>query len=171
MEPALLTAPEIVALMRQAVPPGKETLDDPSLTRLRELTGELLEAKPDAQQDMRGSWPSANGPCRCRTTSWTPGCAARPWSWWAHRLHRFQRSQQVEIHVQAPVSVGRGVTDGYPRLPGAEYLQADIRDRARSPCSVRSGRMWCSTWPRSVSRAGRARVHRTLSTTCWAPRT
>ena len=47
----MLTAPEIVALMRQAVPPGRETLDDASLTRLRELTRALLEAKPDAQQE------------------------------------------------------------------------------------------------------------------------
>ena len=129
----MLTAPEIVALMRQAVPPGRETLDDASLTRLQELTRALLEAKPDAQQEyarflaiseralplpddeldawLRGKTVVVVGGTGCIGSN---------------------LMQQVEIRCpKRLVSVGRGVTDRYPRLPGAEYLQADIRDRQR----------------------------------------
>ena len=36
------------------------------------------------------------------------------------------------------VSVSRGITQGWPRLPGAEYVQADIRDPI-SFCRLRPG--------------------------------
>lgn len=129
----MLSAPEIVALMRQAVPPGRETLDDASLTRLQELTRALLEAKPDAQQeytrflaiseralplpdDELDAWLRGKTVVVVGGT----GCIGS------------KLMQQVEIRCpKRLVSVGRGVTDGYPRLPGAEYQQADIRDRAR----------------------------------------
>ena len=129
----MLTAPEIVALMRQAVPPGRETLDDASLTRLQELTRALLEAKPDAQQeyarflaiseralplpdDELDAWLRGKTVVVVGGT----GCIGS------------KLMQQVEIRCpKRLVSVGRGVTDRYPRLPGAEYLQADIRDRQR----------------------------------------
>ena len=129
----MLTAPEIVALMRQAVPPGRETLDDASLTRLRDLTRALLEAKPDAQQeyarflaiseralplpdDELDAWLRGKTVVVVGGT----GCIGS------------KLMQQVEIRCpKRLVSVGRGITDRYPRLPGAEYVQADIRDRQR----------------------------------------
>jgi FlaA1/EpsC-like NDP-sugar epimerase len=129
----VLSAPEIVALMRQAVPPGQETLDDASLTRLQELTRALIEAKPDAQQEYarflaiseRGlplpddeldAWLRGKSVIVVGGT----GCIGST------------LMEQVEIRCpKRLVSVGRGVTAGYPRLPGAEYLQADIRDRRR----------------------------------------
>jgi nucleoside-diphosphate-sugar epimerase len=129
----VLTAPEIVALMRQAVPPGRETLDDTSLTQLRELTRALLEAKPDAQQeyarflaiseralplpdDELDAWLDGKTVVVVGGT----GCIGS------------KLMQQVEIRgPKRLVSVGRGVTDRYPRLDGAQYLQADIRDRPR----------------------------------------
>jgi nucleoside-diphosphate-sugar epimerase len=129
----VLTAPEIVALMRQAVPPGRETLDDTSLTQLRELTRALLEAKPDAQQeyarflaiseralplpdDELDAWLDGKTVVVVGGT----GCIGS------------KLMQQVEIRgPKRLVSVGRGVTDRYPRLDGAQYLQADIRDRQR----------------------------------------
>lgn len=129
----MLTAPEIVALMRQAVPPGRETLDDASLTQLRDLTRALLEAKPDAQQeyarflaiseralplpdDELDTWLRGKTVVVVGGT----GCIGS------------KLMQQVEIRCpKRLVSVGRGITDRYPRLPGAEYVQADIRDRQR----------------------------------------
>jgi len=129
----LLTAPEIVALMRQAVPPGRETLDDASLTQLQGLTRALLEAKPDAQQeyarflaiseralplpdDELDAWLDGKTVVVVGGT----GCIGS------------KLMQQVEIRCpERLVSVGRGVTDRYPRLPGAHYPQADIRDRER----------------------------------------
>jgi hypothetical protein len=129
----VLTAPEIVALMRQAVPPGRETLDDASLTQLRDLTRALLEAKPDAQQeyarflaiseralplpdDELDAWLRGKTVVVVGGT----GCIGS------------KLMQQVEIRCpKRLVSVGRGITDRYPRLPGAEYVQADIRDRQR----------------------------------------
>ena len=129
----MLTAPEIVALMRQAVPPGRETLDDASLTQLRDLTRALLEAKPDAQQeyarflaiseralplpdDELDAWLRGKTVVVVGGT----GCIGS------------KLMQQVEIRCpKRLVSVGRGITDRYPRLPGAEYVQADIRDRQR----------------------------------------
>ena len=127
----MLTAPEIVALMRQAVPPGRETLDDASLTRLRELTRALLEAKPDAQQeyarflaiseralplpeDELDAWLRGKTVVVVGGT----GCIGS------------KLMQQVEIRgPKRLVSVGRGVTDRYPRLDGAQYLQADSLHR------------------------------------------
>ena len=129
----MLTAPEIVALMRQAVPPGRETLDDASLTRLRELTRALLEAKPDAQQEY------------ARFLAISERALPLP----EEELDAWLRGKTVvvvggtgcigsklmqQVEIRGPkrlVSVGRGVTDRYPRLPGAQYLQADIRDRER----------------------------------------
>ena len=127
----MLRAPEIVALMRQAVPPGRESLDDTSLTRLQELTRALLEAKPDAQQEYarflaisERALPLPDGDLDAWLRGKTvvvvggTGCIGS-------RL-----MQEVEIRCpKRLVSVGRGVTDRYPRLPGAEYLRADIRDR------------------------------------------
>jgi hypothetical protein len=119
--------------MRQAVPPGRETLDDASLTRLRDLTRALLEAKPDAQQeyarflaiseralplpdDELDAWLRGKTVVVVGGT----GCIGS------------KLMQQVEIRCpKRLVSVGRGITDRYPRLPGAEYVQADIRDRQR----------------------------------------
>ena len=119
--------------MRQAVPPGRETLDDVSLTRLRELTRALLEAKPDAQQeyarflaiseralplpeDELDAWLRGKTVVVVGGT----GCIGS------------KLMQQVEIRgPKRLVSGGRGVTDRYPRLDGAQYLQADIRDRPR----------------------------------------
>src|SRR5580704_4172534 len=90
-----LTAPEIGALMRQAVPPGRETLDDTSLTQLRELTRALLEAKPDAQLD---AWLDGKTVVVVGGT----GCTGS------------KLMQQVEIRgPKRLVSVGRGVTDRY----------------------------------------------------------
>ena len=129
----MLTAPEIVALMRQAVPPGRETLDDGSLTRLRELTRALLEAKPDAQQEY------------ARFLAISERALPLP----EEELDAWLRGKTVvvvggtgcigsklmqQVEIRGPkrlVSVGRGVTDRYPRLAGAHYLQADIRDRDR----------------------------------------
>ncbi len=129
----MLSVPEIVALMRESVPPGRETLDDSSLTRLQQLTRALLEANPGARQEYARflaisgrALPLPDGDLDAWLGGTTvvvvggTGCIGST------------LMQQVKIRCPGRlVSVGRGVTDRYPRLPGAEYVQADIRDRQR----------------------------------------
>jgi len=164
----VLSAPEIVALMRQAVPPGRETLDDASLTRLQELTRALLAAKPDAQQEYTRflaigeralPLPDDELDAWLRGTTVVvvggTGCIGA------------KLMQQVEIRCpKRLVSVGRGVTDGYPRLPRAEYLQADIRDRGRLLSMFREIRPDVVFHLAAQRDPGLAEheVHRTLST-------
>ena len=164
----MLCAPEIVALMRQAVPPGRESLDDTSLTRLQELTRALLEAKPDAQQEYarflaisERALPLPDGDLDAWLRGKTvvvvggTGCIGS-------RL-----MQEVEIRCpKLLVSVGRGVTDRYPRLPGAGYVRADIRDRQRLAAvfgEIRPDVVFHVAAQRDPGLAERE-VHRTLST-------
>lgn len=164
----MLSAPEIVALMRQAVPPGKETLDEASLTRLQELTRALLEAKPDAQREYarflaisERALPLPDGELDAWLRGKTvmvvggTGCIGS------------KLMQQVETRgPKRLVSVGRGVTAGYPRLPGAQYLEADIRNRARLAAVFREVRPDVIFHVAAQRDPGLAEheVHRTLST-------
>ena len=127
----MLTSPEIVALMREAVPPGQQALDEQSLQRLGELTQQLMAARSEAQQeyarfldiseraiplpeDDLATWLDGKNVLVVGGT----GCIGS-------KLMR-------QVASRCPgrlVSVGRGITDQYPGLPEAEYMQADIRDR------------------------------------------
>jgi nucleoside-diphosphate-sugar epimerase len=154
--------------MRQAVPPGRETLDDSSLTRLQELTRALLEAKPDAQQEYarflaisERALPLPDG----ELDAWLRGKTAVVVG--GTGCIGSKLMQQVELRCpKRLVSVGRGVTEGYPRLPGAEYLRADIRDRSRLATvfgEVRPDVVFHVAAQRDPGLAEQE-VHRTLST-------
>lgn len=127
----MLTSPEIVALMRAAVPPGQQALDEQSLQRLGELTRQLLAARSEARpeyerfldiseraiplpEDDLATWLDGKNVLVVGGT----GCIGS-------KLMR----QVVSRCPRRLASVGRGITDQYPGLAGAEYLQADIRDR------------------------------------------
>jgi hypothetical protein len=47
----VLTAAQIVARMHDAVPAGRESLDGPALSRLTDLTEDLLARRPEAVQE------------------------------------------------------------------------------------------------------------------------
>ena len=75
-------------------------------------------------------------------------------------------AQLARLGPSRLVSVSRGVTTGYPRLPGAEYLQADIRDRQRLDEMVRAIRPDVVFHVAAQRNPGLAEieVHRTVTT-------
>jgi hypothetical protein len=128
------TVSGIIQLMRAVAPPGRPHLDEATARRLRELTRELIAAKPDATgehdrflaiRDRGLTLPTAHkaelaGRLRHATILVTGGTGcigtvlmARLAQWCPGRL----------------VSVSRGVTRGAPPRDGVEYVHADIRDR------------------------------------------
>jgi nucleoside-diphosphate-sugar epimerase len=130
MQPAVATVSEIISAMQEAAPPGQRELGDAALGELRSLTQALIAARPDAREEyarffalrQRGiAVPEADlagwlGGATVLVTGGT-GCIgsvlmAHIARWRPRRL----------------VSVSRGLTDGWPRLAGADYAQADIRD-------------------------------------------
>ena len=149
----MLTSPEIVALMRAAVPPGQQTLDEESLQRLGELTQQLMAARGEAQQEYArflGISERAIPLPEDGLATWLDGKNVLVVGGTGCIGSKLMR----QVASRCPgrlVSVGRGITDQYPGLPEAEYMQADIRDRCalESRCSTRPTATWCSTWPRS----------------------
>jgi nucleoside-diphosphate-sugar epimerase len=124
---------EVIDTMVHAVPAHKANLDDGEVTRLRELTAELLAAKPEAQAEyarflgvkQRGlCLPEAELAERLSGSSVLvtggTGC-----------IGSTLMGQLAARNPGRLVSVSRGVTAGYPRQASAEYLQGDVRDRAR----------------------------------------
>lgn len=124
------TAAEIIARMHEAAPRGRKCLTGTELKRLARLTQALLASKPEAKEEY-GRFLAAvrkdidlPGPVlaeclqgkRILVTGGT-GCVG---SALMAQLARFSPARLV--------SVSRGITQGWPRLPGAEYVQADIRD-------------------------------------------
>jgi nucleoside-diphosphate-sugar epimerase len=126
----VLTSTEIVARMHNAVPPGRRCLTDLESGRLTALTQELLASKPDARREYARFLASAQKGIdladstvaerlagkRILVTGGT-GCIG---SALIAQLCRFRPARVI--------SVSRGITRGWPRHPGAEYVHADIRD-------------------------------------------
>jgi hypothetical protein len=119
--------------MAHAVPAQKANLDGIEVARLRELTGELMAAKPEAVAECarflgvkrRGlCLPGAEldrrlGGATVMVTGGT-GC-----------IGSTLMAQLAQRRPGRLVGVSRGVTTGWPRQEGAEYLVGDARDRAR----------------------------------------
>ena len=127
----MLTSPEIVALMRGAVPPGQQTLDEQSLQRLGELTQQLLAARSEAQQEYArflGISERAIPLPDDDLATWLDGKNVLVVGGTGCIGSKLMR-QVASRCPRRLVSVGRGITDQYPGLPEAEYMQADIRDR------------------------------------------
>lgn len=123
---------EIVAAMKGTVPEGHERLDRQSVSLLRELTDRLLVASDGAKaeyarylairkrefalpKEVLARW---LGGKNVAVTGGT-GCVGSV-------LIR----ELVALHPRRVVSISRGITDAWPRLPQAEYISADVRDRA-----------------------------------------
>lgn len=124
------TAREIIAALMATAPPGLTCLDERTHARLRALTRSLLAVSPAAEPEHarflairdRGlhlpgaalaGWLSGK---KIVVTGGT-GCVGTI----LMRLLAGHRPERL-------ISVSRGMTSARPRLPGAEYVQADIRD-------------------------------------------
>jgi hypothetical protein len=127
------TVSEIITAMRETAPAGQQHLDGRVLGELRSLTQALIAAKPDVDEEynrflalgQRGiGVPDADlaewlGGTTVLVTGGT-GC-----------IGSTLLAQVAQWQPRRLVSVSRGLTDGWPWLDEAEYVHADIRDRAR----------------------------------------
>ena len=159
---------EVIEAMVNAVPARKESLDQAEVARLRELTGELMAAKPEAAAEyarflgikQRGlCLPEAElaerlGGATVLVTGGT-GCIGS--------------TLMAQLAQRGPgrlVCVSRGVTAAWPRQASAEYLAGDVRDRARMDeiiGQVRPDVIFHVAAQRSPALA-EVEVHRTVST-------
>jgi nucleoside-diphosphate-sugar epimerase len=130
METMVQTPTEIIAQMRQAVPPGKRCLTSQESRRLAALTHALLASKPEARgeydrflaaagKDIDLPYPVLASRLKGKRilVSGGTGC-----------IGAMLMAQLAQAGPARLVSVSRGITQGWPRLAGAEYLHADIRD-------------------------------------------
>ena len=124
------TAAEIIRRMHEAVPRGRPGLTGAEVERLAGLTQALIASKPEAQEeygrflaavrkDIDLPGPVLAGCLQGKRILVTGGSGCIGSALMA-QLARFSPARLV--------SVSRGITQGWPRVPGAEYVQADIRD-------------------------------------------
>jgi hypothetical protein len=124
---------EIIESMVHAVPAQKANLDEVEVTRLRELTGELIAAKPDAVTEYaRFLGVKRRGLCLPETElSQRLGGASVMLTGGTGCIGSTLMAQLAQRRPRRLVGVSRGVTTGWPRPDGVEYLVGDARDRAR----------------------------------------
>jgi FlaA1/EpsC-like NDP-sugar epimerase len=136
------TAGEIIEQMRRVAAPGQQRLDARTLRRLRDLTAQLTVAKPDAAAEhqrfleIRGRrlrLPEDELAARLsgKTILVTGGTGC---------IGSALLAQLAQRCPRRIVSVSRGVTGCWPRLDGADYRQADIRDAEALARIVRATR-------------------------------
>jgi nucleoside-diphosphate-sugar epimerase len=130
MESMVQTTAEIIAEMHEAVPQGRPRLTGAETKRLAGLTRALLASKPEAQEeysrflaavrkDIDLPGPVLAGCLRGKRILVTGGSGC---------IGSALMAQLARFSPERLVSVSRGITQGWPRLPGAEYVHADIRD-------------------------------------------
>lgn len=161
-------ASEIIESMLRVVPARQESLDDDQIVALRELTGSLIAAKPEAAGEyarflgikQRGlCLPEADLANRVRgaTVLVTGGTGC------------IGSTLMAQLAAREPgrlVSVSRGITAGWPRQENAEYLHADVRDRRAIEeliAAVRPDIIFHVAAQRSPALA-EVEVHRTVTT-------
>jgi NAD(P)-dependent dehydrogenase (short-subunit alcohol dehydrogenase family) len=166
---------EVIEAMVRAVPARKASLSEVEVARLRELTGELMAAKPEAAAEYarflgvkrRGlCLPEAElterlGGASVLVTGGT-GC-----------IGSMLMAQLAQRGPGRLVSVSSDVSTGWTVQAGAEYLVGDVRDRARMDeiiAQVRPDVIFHVAAQRSPA-LGEAAVHRTVSTNVLGSRT
>ncbi len=128
----MATVSEIISAMREAAPAGRRRLDDPVLGELRSLTQALIAARPEADEEY------ARFLALSQRGIGVPGDELAAWlggktilvTGGTGCIGSTLMAQLAKWHPRRLVSVSRGLTDGWPRLDGAEYAHADIRDQA-----------------------------------------
>lgn len=130
METMMQTPAEIIERMQQAVPPGRQSLTGEETRQLAALTRALLASKPTeqaeygrflaaAEKDIDLSYRALSAYLEGRRILVTGGTGC---------IGATLMAQLARLRPARLVSVSRGITGGWPRLPGAEYVHADIRD-------------------------------------------
>jgi NADP-dependent 3-hydroxy acid dehydrogenase YdfG len=159
---------EVIEAMQHAVPGQRASLDQAEVARLRDLTGELMAAKPEAAGEyarflgvkQRGlCLPEAElgrrlGGATVLVTGGT-GCIG------STLMALLARRGPGRL-----VGLSRGVTAGWACQPGAEYLLGDVRDRDRMDriiAQVRPDVIFHVAAQRSPALA-EVDVHRTVTT-------
>jgi nucleoside-diphosphate-sugar epimerase len=133
------TEREIVGMLQAAVPPGQPSLDEEAVRRLRSLTQALITVKADAGEEYE-RFQSVAQRALClpedQLSEWLRGAAVLV----TGGTGCIGSTLMAQVAAQSPgrlVSVSRGITAPRVRLPGAEYLHADIRDRQHLDALIR----------------------------------
>jgi FlaA1/EpsC-like NDP-sugar epimerase len=124
-------ASEIISAMYEAAPAGQDCLDRETLGELRSLTQALIAAKPHAEDEherfLRVRQRSIGLP-EAELRDWLRGATVLV-TGGTGCIGSALMAQLGQFGPARLVSVSRGVTSGWPLLPEAEYVHADIRDR------------------------------------------
>jgi nucleoside-diphosphate-sugar epimerase len=162
------TEREIIEMMRAAAPPGQPGLGGDALAKLQSLTASLIAAKGGAGEEYaRFQAITQRSLClpEALLNDWLRGAVILV-TGGTGCIGSMLMAQLAELGPGRLVSVSRGITTGNPRIPGAEYLQADIRDRERLDTLIRDIRpdiVFHVAAQRSPALA-EIEVHRTVST-------
>ena len=123
---------EILAAMHEVAPEGLEVLAEEQLAELRGLTEALAAATDGAteeharylairQRGIRNTGANLCGWLRGKTVLITGGTGC---------IGSALAAQAASGFPRRLVAVSRGITNGWPRSQGVEYVQSDIRDAA-----------------------------------------
>ena len=126
------TVPEIIVRMRAVTPEGRQRLSHAELRKLSDLTQALLAAKPGALREYSRFLAIGRrsiGLPRAELEPWLPGKSVLV-TGGTGCIGSALLAQLAGLRPRRLVSVSRGCAGG-PRLDGAEYACADIRDLAR----------------------------------------
>jgi len=124
----------IINEMRAAVAPGQPDLDAAAVGRLRELTARLVTSRREEARTEYERFLSVIKREIClprdRLADRLDGAVVLV-TGGTGCVGSTLITQLATLRPARIVSVSRGVTDGWPRHPGAEYVHADVRDQAR----------------------------------------
>ncbi len=162
------TVGEIINCMRAVAPAGQTCLDQAVLGRLGELTQALIAVKEGAAAEhSRFLGIGQRGLClpEAQVSDWLSGTTVMV----TGGTGCIGSTLMAQVAKRGParlVSVSRGNSDAWPRQPGAEYRQADVRDRGALEALIREIRpdvIFHVAAQREPARA-EVEVHRTVST-------
>ena len=162
------TVGEIINCMRAVAPARQSALDQAVLVRLGDLTRALIAAKEGAAAEHgRFLGIAQRGLClpEAQVSGWLSGTTIMV----TGGTGCIGSTLMAQVAKRGParlVSVSRGNSDAWPGQPGAEYRQADVRDRGALEALIREVRpdvIFHVAAQREPARA-EVEVHRTVST-------
>jgi len=165
---------EVIAAMKQVVPAHKTDLAKNDILILKQLTKELIAAKPEAHKEYeRFLGIQQRGLCmpKARLRSRLGGAVILV-TGGTGCIGSTLMSELVKYHPARLVSVSRGITANWPAQAIAEYMIGDVRDRDRMNeiiQKVRPDIIFHVVAQRSPALA-EVEVHRTITTNVFGTR-